>query len=71
MSQTYQTRDGDTLDEIAWRYYGAVNSSILRQVMDANPGIADIGPRLPLNVMVTLPEISVPATTRKGVVLWD
>ncbi|QJB21846.1 tail protein [Xanthomonas phage FoX2] len=39
--------------------------------MDANPGIADIGPRLPLNVMVTLPDIQMPADTREGVVLWD
>lgn len=71
MNQKYQTREGDMLDEIAWRHYGAVDASILRHVLDANPGVADLGGKLPLGILITLPEISVPASTRAGVVLWD
>lgn len=59
------------LDEIAWRYYGTVDPSILRQVLAANPAIADHGAKLPRGVVVILPDIAAPASTRAGVVLWD
>lgn len=71
MAQTYKTRDGDVVDEIAWRQYGAVDADILRIVLEANPGVADYGPKLPAGVSITLPDIPKPASTRKAVSLWD
>ncbi len=71
MEQVYKSRDGDVVDEIAWRQYGVVDAGILRLVMNANPGIADHGPRLPAGVTVVLPEIQQPASVAEGVSLWD
>lgn len=70
MAQAYNTRDGDTVDSIAWRYYGAVNDDILHAVLEANPGLADRGPMLSRGVTVILPDIATPATTVKSVHLW-
>lgn len=70
MSTTYTTKEGDTADEIAWRYYGSGVARATEQLLEANPGLADYGPLLPAGVVVTLPVI--PATTSaQGVNLWD
>ena len=69
--QTYRTRDGDTVDAIAWRQYGRVDAAVLRAVLEANPGLADRGAALPPGIDVTLPDIDQAASTRQGVKLWD
>jgi phage tail protein X len=69
--QTYKTRAGDVVDEIAWRHYGSVDAAILREVFAANPGLADAGALLPANVTVILPDIQAPTATAQGVALWD
>lgn len=71
MAQTYKTRDGDVVDQIAWRQYGEVNADILRMVLEANHGLADRGAVLPRGVSVVLPDIPKPTGTRKAVQLWD
>ena len=68
--QTYQTRDGDTVDEISWRQYGVVNAVVLRTVLEANRGLADYGPRLPAGVIVTFPDIAQPKASEQGIALW-
>lgn len=72
MSQTYSTRDGDTVDFIAWKQYGTVTPSILATVLDANRGLADLGPVLPVGTVVVLPDIDVAtdAATDSEVSLW-
>lgn len=67
---TYVTKDGDTADLIAWRYYGDGIARATEQLLDANPGLADYGPSLPAGVMVTLPTIDT-ATKTGGIKLWD
>lgn len=67
---TYTTKDGDTVDGIAWRYYGADVAKATEQLLEANPGLADRGPLLPAGVIVTLPTLTTTATTQ-GVKLWD
>ena len=37
---TYTTKDGDTVDGIAWRYYGADIAKATEQLLEANPGLA-------------------------------
>ena len=69
--QTYNTRDGDVVDQIAWRHYGIVNAAILRDVYAANPGLADVGDELPAGLTVALPDIAAPVVVTKGVALWD
>ncbi len=66
----YITSDGDTADYIAWKHYGTQEGSVVEQLVDANPGLADLGPVLSAGVLVILPEIQM-ATDNKVVRLWD
>jgi phage tail protein X len=68
---TYKTRDGDVVDDIVFRHYGALNPAMLLQVFEANPGLADRGAVLPANVAIALPAIAQPASLTKAVALWD
>lgn len=70
MTTIYTTREGDTVDFIAWKHYGATTNRVVEQVLEANRGLADRGPILPAGIELTLPEIDAPAKTR-GVRLWD
>jgi len=45
---------GDTLDHLLWRDAGLGPVEIAR-VLDANPGLADLGAILPLGTVVTVP----------------
>lgn len=61
---------GDTLDSLIWRAAGLGAAEIAR-VLDANPGLADLGPILPVGHPVTIPAIA-PAPARRALVqLWD
>lgn len=68
--QTYRTSDGDTVDYIAWKYYKALTGRVVEQLLDANPGIADLGPVLPAGVLVNMPDIA-PQQQKQGVRLWS
>ncbi|WP_337881776.1 tail protein X [Chromobacterium haemolyticum] len=63
---------GDTVDLICHRHYGRT-AGITEAVYAANPGLADIGPVLPIGTLVTLPDITTkPAETTQPLVnLWD
>lgn len=67
---TYVTSDGDTAEYIAWKYYGNQDQGTVETLVDANKGLADIGPLLPAGLVINLPEISTPAT-QQGIKLWD
>lgn len=68
--QTYITKDGDTADYIAWKYYGNQDAGTVEALVDANKWLADRGPVLPAGLVINLPEIKTPATTQ-GIKLWD
>lgn len=70
MSQTYLTSDGDTADYIAWKQYGTQAGRVTEQLLEANPGLADYGPRLPAGVLVELPDLAL-ETQAQAVKLWD
>jgi phage tail protein X len=70
MKTIYTTREGDTVDAIAWRFYGATDNRVTEAVLEYNPGLADYGAELPAGIHVTLPDVETPAKTR-GVKLWD
>ncbi|KIC09819.1 P2-like protein prophage tail protein X-like protein [Leisingera sp. ANG-M1] len=67
---SYRSKEGDTVDEIVWRHYGSHVAGALETVLEANPGLADHGPFLPLGTLVQLPEIEVPKEA-ETVSLWD
>ncbi len=61
---------GDTVDAICWRYYGRT-AGVTEAVLDANPGLADLGPVIPHGTAVTLPDAAPQAEQRQVVNLWD
>tara|TARA_B100001063_G_scaffold189162_1_gene179801 strand:+ start:115 stop:288 length:174 start_codon:yes stop_codon:yes gene_type:complete len=56
------------LDALCWRHYG--RESAVREVLEANPDLADYGPVLPSGVKIELPELSAPVADQ-AVSLWD
>lgn len=66
----YITKDGDTADYIAWKYYGNQNAGTVEALLAANHGLADRGPVLTAGIIINLPEITQPVTER-GIKLWD
>ncbi|AVX11504.1 tail protein X [Stutzerimonas stutzeri] len=65
-----RAQQGDTVDAICWRHYGRT-AGVVEQVLDANPGLADLGPVIPHGTLVLLPEQAVRAEQRQMVNLWD
>lgn len=62
---------GETIDEICWRVLGRT-AAVTEQALDLNPGLADLGARLPAGTQVLLPEVSASARqVRETVKLWD
>lgn len=66
----YLTKAGDTLDEIAYRYYGHTNNKVVEHILEVNFGISHHGVFLPAGVLIELPEVRQSTETRK-VKLWD
>lgn len=59
----------ETLDELCYRTLGRT-AGVTEQVLELNPGLADLGPLLPEGTQVRLPEAA-PATKRIDTVqLW-
>lgn len=67
---TYITSAGDTVDYIAYKYYGTLSGLTAEQLLNANPGIADLGPVLPSGIVLTMPVIAT-ATIQTSVRLWS
>jgi phage tail protein X len=66
----YRTRDGDMLDVICKSWYGE-SSRYTEAVLEANPGLADLGPVLPSGVVIELPEFPGLSVKPGSVRLWD
>lgn len=65
----YRSKDGDVVDAVVWQYYGRQDSGIVETVLEANPGLADLGGVLSAGVQIVLPEIETPAQ-QQVVRLW-
>lgn len=64
-------REGEALDQLVWRAFGRTDG-ITEQVLDMNPGLADLGVRLPADTPIKLPDFAAVApVTRDIVTLWD
>lgn len=62
---------GDTLDSLCYREKGDVQG-YLETVIAANPGLADLGPILPMGTIVNLPEVASTGKINTATVnLWD
>lgn len=66
---TYRTKDGDMLDWICSKHYGRTSGAV-EAVLEANPGLADLGPIYEAGTLIRLPML--PATESAATVkLWD
>jgi type II secretory pathway predicted ATPase ExeA/phage tail protein X len=54
---TIDIREGTTVADLAQRYYGAYNETLIDIILKANPSIADIR-RIPVHQKINIPEIS-------------
>lgn len=70
MPRTVRSLQGDTLDRICHRVYGQT-ADVTERVLQANPGLADLGPVLPSATLVTLPDIATQSPSTATVQLWD
>lgn len=74
MATSVRSQQGDTLDRICLRYYGRTRD-VTEAALDANPGLAALGPILPIGTPVTLPDAPTTATAgtaaQQPVNLWD
>ena len=66
----YLTKEGDMLDEIAYRYYGNTNNKVVENIIEANFGITDHPSILPAGILIELPEVK-QSTEKQKVKLWD
>ena len=68
----YLTKQGDVLDQIAYKYYGNTNNRIVETILEQNVGLADHGAVLPEGLLITLPEQEQSTViSNKQVKLWD
>lgn len=68
----YQTKEGDVLDQIAYKYYGNTNNRIVETILELNVGLSDHGAVLPEGLLITLPEQEQSTViSNKQVKLWD
>jgi len=70
MATSIRAQQNDTVDALCWRHYGRT-AGVTEAVLEANPGLADLGPILPQGVMVNMPEAQSTAPARQMVNLWD
>lgn len=64
---------GITLALLLFREYGRTGATpaMRAAALRLNPGLASLGPVIPLLTRVTLPDLPTPATTRRVVSLFD
>lgn len=71
MTISATAREGETVDEVCWRVLGRT-SAVTEQVLELNPGIASLGPRLPGGTELVIPDIAEAApAVRETIQLWD
>jgi phage tail protein X len=64
-----RAQQGDTLDRLAWRHLGST-AGVVETTLEANPGLAELGPVLPIGTVVELVQPTGPVNTQT-VNLWD
>lgn len=64
-----RAHQGDSVDSLCWRHLGS--SAPVESALEANPGLAALGPILPEGTLVTLPDAAPAPATRATINLWD
>lgn len=66
----YRTKDGDVLDALCLTQYGA-RAGAAEAVLNANPGLAALGPVYASGVMITFPDLPAATPGVATIRLWD
>lgn len=61
---------GDTIDALCHRHLGGT-ATVTEQVLEMNPGLAALGPILPMGTSVTLPAALPADSNSTHIQLWD
>lgn len=70
-TETVQS-EGLTLSLVVWRLFRRKPDGYVERVLDLNPGLADLGPYLPVGTVIVFPLDDVAtAPARQVVRLWD
>lgn len=65
------SRQGETVDALVWRVV-AGDAGAAKSVLEANRGLAALGPVLPMGTPVTIPEgATAKASSPQFIQLWD
>lgn len=64
------SREGDTVDKIAWRRR-RVTRDVTEQILELNPGIAELGVILPTGTAVKLPDTPTKHKVRNTPRIWS
>lgn len=66
----YRAKQGDVLDAVCKVHYGTEAAVVA--VLEANPGLADLGPELPAGTVIALPDLpQAAANAPQPVRLWS
>lgn len=61
---------GDSVDSLCYRNLGS--SAVVEQVLATNPGVAALGPVLPVGTVVVIPDSApAPGGQKATINLWD
>ena len=66
---TARARQNDTVDSLCWRHYGTTRGMV-EAVLQANPGLAGLGPVLTQGMAVRMP-VATAKPTQPVIQLWD
>ena len=69
MPFTVRAQQGDTVDQLCQRHLGTT-AGVTEATYALNPGLAALGPTLPLGLQVTLPDPPTAPAATKTVSLW-
>lgn len=70
MTTIYTTRQGETVDLASQSFYGRT-AEVTERVLDANPGLAALGPVLPMGTKILMPAIDTRKAARPLVKLYE
>jgi len=70
MPKIYVTQQNEMVDAICRRAYGD-ESGFVETLLGANPGLAALGPVLPIQTRIVLPDLPRSSPERQIVSLWD
>ena len=70
MTTIYMTRQGETVDLVCLAHYGRT-VAVVEAVIEANPGLAALGPVLPLGTKINMPDVADTGSATSLTSLWD